>query len=46
MLATIHHGIDTHNFTYIADPAGDYMLYYENGFLAENSEEAIPPPLR
>jgi glycosyltransferase involved in cell wall biosynthesis len=40
-IATIHHGIDTGNFTYNADPAGDYMLYYGRIHPDKGTKEAV-----
>ncbi len=40
-IATIHHGIDTDNFTYIADPVGDYMLYYGRIHPDKGTGEAV-----
>ena len=40
-IATIHHGIDTGNFTYHADPKGDYMLYYGRIHPDKGTREAV-----
>ena len=40
-IATIHHGIDTNNFTYNYDPVGDYMLYYGRVHPDKGTEEAV-----
>lgn len=40
-IATIHHGIDTGNFTYNADPGGDYILYYGRIHPDKGTKEAV-----
>ena len=40
-IATIHHGIDTGNFTFNADPMGDYMLYYGRIHPDKGTKEAV-----
>ncbi|MBF6627550.1 MAG: glycosyltransferase family 4 protein [Proteiniphilum sp.] len=40
-ISTIHHGIDTDHFTYNAQPAGDYMLYYGRIHPDKGTKEAV-----
>ena len=40
-IATIHHGIDTDNFTYNYNPRGNYMLYYGRIHPDKGTKEAV-----
>jgi len=40
-IATIHHGIDTGAFTYVADAVGNYMLYYGRIHPDKGTKEAV-----
>ncbi|MEG6510764.1 glycosyltransferase family 4 protein [Desulforamulus ruminis] len=40
-IATVYHGIDTGNFTFNPDPAGDYLLYYGRIHPDKGTREAV-----